>query len=220
MKVWLFVLPLALMCVTAHAQTTSLSIQLESFDERPAALSAQRPYAESLEEALRGTLSSFVNARRCESAIVRSVAFADVSSVDQATQRLTESGGKIFNERMHAEICGAQYMPNYYVLALPGQPIRFTEGVPGQTRASPLLQADVQPQVLRVARTLAECAEPNVIGLAHTTVDQAPPQGGGSWQETWIVSACGKRVDIPVAFEPSAQGGITYSVRGDGARVR
>lgn len=219
MEAWLTLVAITLFSATAQAQDTSPSIELEPLGERPAELStSDRPYADVLRQGLRGTLASFTNARNCERAIVRSVAFADVSSLDPGTQRLTQNGARLYNERLHAEICGAQFMPNYYVLVSPEQSVRLLEGTPGQTRTSPLLQADVQPQVLRVARTLAQCPEPNVVGVAHTTVDASAQ--GGAWDESWIVSACGRRVDIPVRFGPAPQGGINYGINGEAARVQ
>jgi hypothetical protein len=50
-------------------------------------------------------------------------------------------------------------------------------------------------------------------------VNQAPPEGGGAWQETWIVSACRARVEIPLRFQPSPRGGTDYAINGEAARV-
>lgn len=219
MKSWLIAAVTALFCAHAHAQPSALNVDIEAFGDRPAELSTpERPYVEVLRDGLAGTLASFTNARSCERATVRSLLFADVSASDGVTQRLTQNGARLYNERMHADICGAQFMPNYYVLVTPGQPTRLLEGTPGQTRASPLLQGDVQPQVLRVARTLAQCPEPNVIGVAHTIA--TPADASGAWSETWIVSACGRRVDIPLNLTPAPQGGIDYAINGDQARVQ
>jgi hypothetical protein len=208
-------------CSSASAQEPTLLIELEGLGERPAELSTvEKPYATLLSENLTALLSTFTNARTCQHAMVRSIAFADVSDVDQMTQQLSQGGGRVCNERLFADMCGAQYMPNYYVLVRPGQAHSVVTGAPGETRASPLLQRDVQPNIHRVARVLAECPEPNRIGLAHTIVNQAPPEGGGAWQETWVVSACGRRVEIPVRFQPSPRGGIDYAINGEGARVQ
>ncbi|UPT64722.1 MAG: hypothetical protein M0D54_09590 [Hyphomonadaceae bacterium JAD_PAG50586_4] len=208
-----------LLCANAYAQPSALSVDIEALGDRPAELSTpERPYVEVLRDGLAGILASFTNARSCERATARSLLFADVSASDSATQRLTQNGARLYNERVHAEMCGAQFMPNYYVLVTPGQPTWLLEGTPGRTRASPLLQGDVQPQVLRVARALAQCAEPNVIGVAHTIA--TPADASGAWSETWIVSACGRRVDIPLNFTPAQQGGIDCAIKGDQARVQ
>lgn len=204
----------------ARAQEPGLRIELEALGERPAELStAERPYAALLSENLAALLSTFANSRTCNRATVRSVAFADVSNVDPITRQLSQGGGRVYNERLFVDVCGAQYMPNYYVLVRPSEPLSVVSGVPGETRASPLLQRDVQPNIERIARVLAQCPQPNQIGLAHTTFDQSPPDGGGAWEETWIVSACRARVAIPVRFQPSERGGIDFGINGDAARV-
>ncbi|MEJ0058856.1 MAG: hypothetical protein WDM79_04385 [Terricaulis sp.] len=219
MRLLALVLVVALSSGVAHAQTDGLTIDLAPLGERPPELSEQRPYELVLTEGVTATLAAFLNARSCTRASVRSLAFEDVSGSDVSTRRLSEDGGRVFKERLFVDMCGAQYMPNYYFIHAPDRPLRMTEGVPGQTRASLQLQADVQPLVLRVARTLAQCPEPNNLGLVHTTVDEARAEDDGAWEETWIVSACRARVDIPVRFQPSERGGIDFAINGENARV-
>ena len=209
----------AALCGVAVAQEGTMRIELDLQGDRPEALSTpEKPYVALMTESLASSLSSFINARGCENVTARSTSFTDVSQSDQLTQQLTRDGGRMYSERLFVEICGAQYISNYYVLERPGAPPSVVSGVAGQTRASPMLQRDVHPHVIRVARTLAECPEPNAVGVAHTTAQDTP--AGSAWQETWLISACNKVVEIPISFTPAAQGGLNYGINGEAARVR
>lgn len=204
---------------TGAVAQEGMRIELDLQGERPDALSTpEKPYVALITESLAISLSSFINARGCALVTARSTSFADVSQSDPLTQQLTRDGGRMYSERLFVEICGAQYISNYYVLLRPGEPPSVVSGVAGQTRASPMLQRDVHPHILRVARALVECPEPNAIGVAHTTAEDTPV--GSAWRETWLVSACNKVVEIPISFEPAPQGGINYAIDGEAARVR
>lgn len=217
-KAFLAILLNAALCTAAAAQEGAMRVELDLRGDRPAELSTpQKPYVALITESVVDSLSIFTNARGCNRVPAHSILFSDVSQSDPLTQQLTRDGGRMYSERVFVNICGAQYVANYYVLVRPGEAPSVVSGVAGQTRASPMLQRDVFPSVIRVARTLAECPEPNAVGVAHTTAQDTPL--GSAW-EIWLISACNKVIEIPIRFAPAPQGGINYGINGEAARVR
>lgn len=99
--------------------------------------------------------------------------------------------------------CGNDTIINLYFTVQPGGHMVGMVGVPGDTRADPLLQRDaVRDLVGAVKAQNAACTAPHV---RHTHYDGvAEPKG--SWRETWIVSGCGKTYTVPLTFTPGAMG--------------
>src|SRR5215813_8360439 len=89
-------------------------------------------------------------------------------------------------------------------------------GLPGSTRAEPVLQTDATRQVIfSVNAKAAQCPHFDIkntrfegYGLAEQKI---PGLGGNApippWRETWTLIGCGRTFDVPLNFIPSEHGG-------------
>lgn len=85
---------------------------------------------------------------------------------------------------------------------------RFVEaipGIPGQTRADPLLAADLIGRALRPA---AQSLNPGCTSfrISDTTMVAAPAGPRSPWQERWMLDLCGRPQPVDVTFTPDATG--------------
>ena len=89
--------------------------------------------------------------------------------------------------------------------------MKSAELAPGGTIADATLQQDVLPGVMTatIGRVPARCKD---VGVRDTRVTSAtaPSQ---PWTEVWTLAACGKSIDVEVAFTPSPRGGTDWSVQ-------
>lgn len=93
-----------------------------------------------------------------------------------------------------------------------GDEIRIREMAPGTSNTDPLLQRDLMQGIAAASVRLRPpgCSDAPTILNVRMVREQSPAQG--SWRETWDVSVCGRKAEIPVAFAPSARGGTTWTI--------
>jgi hypothetical protein len=89
--------------------------------------------------------------------------------------------------------------------------MKTAELAPGGTIADATLQQDVLQGVMTatIGRVPARCKDIRVRDT-RVTFATAPSQ---PWTEVWTLAACGKSVDVEVAFTPSPRGSTDWSVQ-------
>ncbi len=106
--------------------------------------------------------------------------------------------------------CKSDVRRTFLLLAAKGG-VRSAELAPGGTIADATLQRDVLPGAMAatVGRVPARCKD---VQVRDTRVTSAvdPPQ---PWTEIWTLGACGRSIDVEIAFTPSPRGGTDWSVQ-------
>jgi hypothetical protein len=89
--------------------------------------------------------------------------------------------------------------------------MKSAELAPGGTIADATLQQDVLQGVMTatIGRVPARCKD---IRVRDTRVTSATAVSQ-PWTEVWTLAACGKSIDVEVAFTPSPRGGTDWSVQ-------
>ena len=104
-------------------------------------------------------------------------------------------------ERWQVERCGETRTLNLHFVA-DRAGISVDVGVPGETRAQPLLQQGAVDVLAPFAGdTLAACADFAVVNSRVTV----PPADGGptaAWTERWTLLGCGREGDVTIRFHP------------------
>jgi len=85
--------------------------------------------------------------------------------------------------------------------------------LPGDSRTSAQLEADLRDPLLGAAEGFARDIEPSCaidVLDTHVAGTFAPPN---PWQEVWLVNICDHRLSIPITFLPDAKGpGTSFSI--------
>ena len=102
----------------------------------------------------------------------------------------------------------------------------------GETIANPSLMRDSSFAVAVTALAPIRAVKPDCDGkdldmvgtrVISKSADLSPDWHGaryaGSWTEGWTFSACGRRVEVPVAFTADGQGGANWNVRSTEAKL-
>ena len=89
--------------------------------------------------------------------------------------------------------------------------MKSVEVAPGGTIADATLQQDVLQGVMTatIGRVPARCKD---VRVRDTRVTSATALSQ-PWTEVWTLAACGKPIDVEVAFTPSPRGGTDWSVQ-------
>jgi hypothetical protein len=89
--------------------------------------------------------------------------------------------------------------------------MKSAELAPGSTIADATLQQDVLPGVMTatIGRVPARCKD---VRVRDTRVTSATALSQ-PWTEVWTLAACGKPIDVEVAFTPSPRGGTDWSIQ-------
>lgn len=98
-------------------------------------------------------------------------------------------------------------------------PLKMAPLVPGETRADPVLQADVKKSfVMALARAKkVECKEN--LKIRDTKLIENPKKEGGPWREVWVATACKQDFGQVVTFLPNEKGvGFTMALPEAGIR--
>ncbi|MEZ5786337.1 MAG: hypothetical protein R3D62_07655 [Xanthobacteraceae bacterium] len=91
-----------------------------------------------------------------------------------------------------------------------GEGVTAVPMAPGTTLADPLLQVDAGKLTRQTALARAKnCARAIVIDTASAA---KPKRSGAPWTERWTVNACGRLMEMDVAFTPSSNGGTTIRI--------
>lgn len=116
-------------------------------------------------------------------------------------------------EHIRQNGCTVPRQLNILAVALPGKPPKLFGMNSGTTIADPFLQDKAQPIVNETVKAAElECKVIEEAVIADTVLEGYIDQTGSSlvrenmnngWQERWITSTCGQRVDVRVQFIPS-----------------
>jgi hypothetical protein len=89
--------------------------------------------------------------------------------------------------------------------------MKSAELAPGGTIADATLQQDVLQGVMTatIGRVPARCKDVRV----HDTRVTSATALSQPWTEVWTLAACGKPIDVEVAFTPSPRGGTDWSIQ-------
>jgi len=111
----------------------------------------------------------------------------------------------LWREQIAAVGCGTVDLLNVFSLAGPSGEPKLLGGLPGTTRADPVLQKEGLPIAVRgLPAAAATCRDARVVDTA--LAPDAPKDRGLEWKETWTVLACDKAYPIPLRFTPTAEG--------------
>jgi hypothetical protein len=99
-----------------------------------------------------------------------------------------------------------------FLMVLEGDTVRVMEMAPGTSNTDPLLQRDLMVGIAGAAQRTAPagCSQPPVVSNVRMLAD--PPPAPGRWSESWSVMQCGVAAEIRVQFQPSPQGGTTWTI--------
>jgi hypothetical protein len=91
------------------------------------------------------------------------------------------------------------------LMVLKGDTVEAVPMAPGETLTDPQLQVDAgkMTRLTALAREAKDCPRATVI---DTVVTERPAGTPAPWKERWYVHACGKIVEMVVAFQPSPNG--------------
>lgn len=103
----------------------------------------------------------------------------------------------------------------------------------GETLANPSLMRDTSyiaatAAVAAIQKARPDCTDHKDIDMAGTRIisksrDLSPDWHGaryaGSWTEGWSFTVCGRRAEVPITFTADGQGGATWNVAADKARL-
>lgn len=99
-----------------------------------------------------------------------------------------------------------------FLMVLEGDNVRVMEMAPGTSNTDPLLQRDLVLGITGAAQRTAPagCTQPPVVSNVRMLAD--PPPAPDRWSESWSVTQCGASSEVRVQFQPSPQGGTTWSI--------
>lgn len=120
-----------------------------------------------------------------------------------------DGGGRIIHglwrEQIAAAGCGTVELLNVFALAGPSGVPQLLGGLPGTTRADPVLQKEGLPVAVRgLPAAAAPCHDARVVDTV--LAPDAPKDATLPWHETWTVLACNQAYQIPLRFTPTADG--------------
>jgi len=121
----------------------------------------------------------------------------------------TDGGGRVIHglwrEQVAAAGCGTVVLLNVFSLAGPSGVPELLGGLPGTTRADPVLQKSGLPVAVRgLPAKTADCHDIRVVDTALSK--DAPKDRMAPWHEDWTVLACNEAYQIPLRFTPTADG--------------
>ena len=112
--------------------------------------------------------------------------------------------------------CGNDSALNYIFKVNEQQNVTLITPLPGESRASYILQTDALTNIFVATRvhSKTDCADENVInttvgGLKDNHLVRNDPESvvaDKPWQEVWTVAACGLKMLVPIWFIPDATG--------------
>jgi len=121
----------------------------------------------------------------------------------------TDGAGRVvhglWREQVAAAGCGTVVLLNVFSLAGPSGVPELLGGLPGTTRADPVLQKSGLPIAVRgLPAAAAGCHDIRVVDTLLSK--DAPPDRMAPWHEDWTVLACDQAYQIPLRFTPTADG--------------
>lgn len=121
----------------------------------------------------------------------------------------TDGAGRVvhglWREQVASAGCGTVVLLNVFSLAEPSGEPKLLGGLPGTTRADPVLQKSGLPIAVRgLPATAAACHDIRIVDTALSK--DAPKDRMASWHEDWTVLACDEAYQVPLRFTPTADG--------------
>lgn len=111
---------------------------------------------------------------------------------------------------VHEEGCGASHELNVYVWVERENSIAITPMMPGNSHAEDMLQKSAYAYALAAAGgPEANCQTTYVEDTQFQSEVAGKTDKGGKalpWKETWTLSSCGWRAEVPVTFTPDPKG--------------
>ena len=119
---------------------------------------------------------------------------------------------------VEATVCGKPFHLSVFVsIGSPGQPLRYTALVPGDTKADPLLAVDAFKIAVINVPGFRDCdAMPQIVnsvfeGYTGGVVPDALHAGQRPWRESWIFRNCKGLFSVKVGFQPN-KGGTAFII--------
>jgi len=135
--------------------------------------------------------------------------FRPVGEIEFFLPPQIDGGGRVvhglWREQIASAGCGTVVLLNVFSLAdTSGQP-KLLGGLPGTTRADPVLQKEGLPIAVRgLPAKAGACHDVRVVDTVLSP--DAPKDRAAPWHETWTVLACNEAYQIPLRFTPTADG--------------
>jgi len=135
--------------------------------------------------------------------------FRPVGEIEFFLPPETDGGGRVvhglWREQIASAGCGTVLLLNVFSLAdASGQP-KLLGGLPGTTRADPVLQKEGLPIAVRgLPAKAGPCHDVRIVDTVLSP--DAPKDRAVPWRETWTVLACNEAYQVPLRFTPTADG--------------
>ncbi len=136
-------------------------------------------------------------------------AFRPIGEVEFFLLPRSDGAGRVvhglWREQIAAVGCGTIDLLNVFSLAGPSGEPKLLGGLPGTTRADPVMQKEGLPIAVRgLPAEAGSCHDARVVDTA--LAPDASQDRGAAWKETWTVVACDKAYQIPLRFTPTPEG--------------
>jgi hypothetical protein len=135
--------------------------------------------------------------------------YRPVGEIDFFSPPQVDGAGRIvhglWREQIAAVGCGTVSLMNVFSLAGPTGEPKLLGGLPGTTRADPVLQKEGLPIAARgLPDPAASCRDVRVVDTV--LAPDAPKDRMAPWHENWTVLACNVAYQVPMIFTPTADG--------------
>ena len=133
--------------------------------------------------------------------------------IEISPMKFNELSGPVSGELrfpVQEEGCGASHALNVYLWVQRENSIAITPMMPGSSHAEDSLQKSAYAYVLAAAGgPEANCSTTFVEDTQFQSEAAGKPDKGAKtlpWKETWTLSSCGWRAEVPVTFTPDPKG--------------
>lgn len=135
--------------------------------------------------------------------------FRPVGQIEFFIPPQTDGGGRIvhglWREQVGAVGCDTVVLLNVFSLADQSGEPKLLGGLPGTTRADPVLQKQGLPIAVHgLPAKAAACRDVRVVDTL--LAPDAPKERTAPWHESWTVLACNEAYQIPLRFTPTGDG--------------
>jgi len=120
-----------------------------------------------------------------------------------------DGGGRVthglWREQVAAQGCGTIELLNVFSLASADGEPKLLGGLPGTTRADPVLQKEGLPIAVHgLPDKASSCRDVRVVDTVLSP--DAPKERTAPWRESWTVLACNEAYQVPLRFTPTGDG--------------
>lgn len=134
----------------------------------------------------------------------------------------TGANGNLVNatwvETVPGTACG-EHRRYRVLVAIRGGRASVAPLLPGDSFASPQLEADAQAPLMAAIAAFVPKGQSCPVDVLDTTLDGPTPAAGkAAWSEVWTVRACGKTLKVPIRFVPDVVG-VGTSIRIESKQV-